>query len=191
MISSTIEVIAAAVLTFLVVVIVSGIFNWLVELARRCDQAAADIDVQLRQRNDLIPSLVAVVKGYAAHEHSTLEAVARARSAAMAAPAGGDKLQAERALESALGRLFAVAEQYPDLKASAAFRQLQDDISTVEKKIAAARRFQNNAVAEYNITRAQFPANVMALIFRFRQRDSGIIAPENRGTIDQTPSVAL
>jgi LemA protein len=185
------EVIVIAAVTFLVVLAVNGLFNWLVELGRRCDQAAADIDVQLRQRNDLVPNLVAVVKGYAAHEHSTLDAVARARSAAMAAPAGADHKAAELALGSALGRLFAVAEQYPDLKASAAFLQLQGEIGEVENKIAAARRFLNNAVREYNTTRAQFPANVVSLICRFSERDPGIVPQESRGTIDRAPSAAF
>jgi LemA protein len=185
------EVIVIAAATFLVVLAVNGLYNWLIELWRRCDQAAADVDVQLRQRNDLIPSLVTVVKGYAVHEHSTFEAVARARSVAIAPPDGVDQKTAELALGSALGRLFAVAEQYPDLKASAAFRQLQGEIGDIENKIAAARRFLNNAVAEYNITRAQFPANVLSLICRFHQRDPGIVLPQNRGTIDTAPSIAF
>ena len=185
------EVIIIAAVAFVVVLAANSLYNWLIELGRRCDQAAADIDVQLRQRNDLIPNLVAVVKGYAAHEHSTLEAVARARSAAIAAPAGADRNAAEVALGSALGRLFAVAEQYPDLKASAAFLQLQGEIGEVENKIAAARRFLNNAVREYNTTRAQFPANILSLICRFAERDSGVVPHENRGTIDAAPSVAF
>jgi LemA protein len=186
-----IQILVIAAVTFLVVLIVNGLFNWLVELARRCDQAAADIDVQLRQRADLIPSLVAVVKGYAAHEHGTLEAVARARSAAMAAPAGIQHAAAQHALGSALGHLFAVAERYPDLKASAAFVQLQNEVGEIENKIAAARRFMNNAVREYNTTRAQFPANLLALVCRFQQRDPGIVPPESRAMIDAAPSVAF
>jgi LemA protein len=178
-------------LTFVIVLGANGVYNWLVELARRCDQAAADIDVQLRQRDDLIPNLVAVVKGYAAHERATLEAVARARSAAMATPAGTEHRTAEFALGSALGRLIAVAEQYPDLKASASFLQLQSELGDMENKIAASRRFLNNVVAEYNTTRAQFPASILAAIFRFRPRDPGIVPPENRGSIDTAPSVAF
>jgi len=178
-------------LTFLVVLIANDLYNWLIQLARRCDQAAADIDVQLRQRDALIPNLVAVVKGYAAHEYGTFEAVVRARSAAMAAPAGAGQVQAELALGSALGRLFAVAEQYPDLKASASFLKLQDEIGDIENKIAAARRFRNNVVAEYNTTRAQFPCNIVATICRFRARDPGIVPEENRGTMDSAPQVAF
>jgi LemA protein len=183
--------IAFATLTFLVVLVATGLYNWLIELARRCDQAAADIDVQLQQRAALIPNLVAVVKGYAAHEQSTLEAVARARSAALAAPAGAGQVQAELALGSALGRLFAVAEQYPDLKASATFLQLQGELGDIENKIAAARRFLNNVVAEYNTTRAQFPASILSLICRFAPRDFAVVPSQSRGTIDTAPSVGF
>jgi LemA protein len=185
------ELILIAGLTFVIVLAANSLYNWLVELDRRCEQASADIDVQLRQRDDLIPNLVAVVKGYAAHESGTLEAVARARSAAMAAPAGTDRAQTELALGSALGRLFAVAEQYPDLKASAAFLQLQGEIGDIENRIAAARRFLNNAVREYNTTLAQFPANVLAAICRFAHRDPGIIPPGSRGAIDKAPMAAF
>lgn len=183
--------IVIAGLTFLVVLVANDVYNWLIALSRRCDQATADIDVQLRQRDALIPNLVAVVKGYAAHERGTLEAVARARSAAMAAPAGVEQVQAERALGSALGLLFALAEQYPDLKASAVFLQLQSDLADLENRIAAARRFRNNVVAEYNTTLAQFPNNLVALFCRFRARDPGIVPDESRGTIDAVPQVAL
>jgi len=184
-------IIALAGVTFLLVLGVNSVYNWLVELARRCDQAAADIDVQLRQRHDLIPNLVATVKGYAAHEQATFEAVARARSAAMSAPAGAGQTTAELALTSALGRLFAVAERYPELKASGPFLQLQGEIGDVENKIAAARRFRNNVVAEYNITRTQFPNNLVAALCRFHARDPGIVPEETRGTIDTAPAVAF
>lgn len=185
------DAIVIAAVTFVVVLAANSLYNWLIELGRRCDQAAADIDVQLRQRNDLIPNLVAVVKGYAAHEHGTLEAIACARSAAMAAQGGADQKAAELALGSALGRLFAMAEQYPALKASANFLQLQGELGEVENKIAAARRFLNNAVREYNTTRAQFPANVMSLVCRFPERASGIVPQESRGAIDSAPSAAF
>ena len=187
----TYVIIVLTAATFFVVLGANSTYNWLVELGRRCDQAAADIDVQLRLRNDLIPNLVAAVKGYAAHEQVTLEAVARARGAAMAAPAGSDQRMAELALGSALGRLFAIAERYPDLKASASFLQLQGELGDVENKIAAARRFLNNVVAEYNTTRAQFPANIMAVICRFRPRDPGIVPEQSRGTIDTAPAVVF
>lgn len=184
-------VIASGVLTFLVVLGVNSVYNWLIELGRRCEQAAADVDVQLRQRNDLIPNLVATVKGYAAHEQGTFEAVARARKAALTAPAGPDQTTAEAALGAALGHLFAVAERYPDLKASVVFQQLQGELGDVENKIAAARRFLNNIVAEYNTTRTQFPANIVATICRFLPRDPGIVPEENRGRMDTAPAVAF
>ena len=186
----TVTIVLAA-LTFLVVLIANDLYNWLIALARRCDQAAADIDVQLRQRDALIPNLVATVKGYAAHERGTLEDVARARSAVMAAPPGAGQVQAELALGSALSRLFAVVERYPELKASANFLQLQAEIGDIENKIAAARRFLNNVVAEYNTTRAQFPNNIVALLCRFPMRDPGIVPAVSRGTMDTAPQVAF
>ena len=184
-------IIIAGVVTFLVVLGGNSVYNWLIELARRCDQAAADVDVQLRQRHDLIPNLVAIVKGYAAHEQGTLEAVTRARRAAMRAPAGEDQSRAELALATALGHLFLIVEQYPALKASAVFLQLQGELGDIENKIAAARRFLNNVVAEYNTTRTQFPANVVAMICRFLPRDPGIVPEQSRGRIDTAPSVAF
>jgi len=184
-------IIFVGVATFFIVLGANSVYNWLIELARRCDQAVADIDVHLRQRNDLIPNLVAIVKGYAAHEYVTLEAVARARSAAMVAEAGEVQNNAEIALASAIGHLFLVAEQYPDLKASTVFRQLQRDLAAIEHKIAASRRFLNGVVAEYNITRTRFPANIIAAICRFFPRDPGIVPEESRGTIDTAPSVAF
>ncbi|HLY04392.1 MAG TPA: LemA family protein [Rhizomicrobium sp.] len=189
--SDTYIVVGAGAVTFLVVLGANSVYNWLIALGRRCEQAAADVDVQLRQRNDLIPNLVATVKGYAAHEQGTFEAVARARKAAMTAQGGPDQTAAEASLGSALGRLFAVAEQYPELKASSVFLQLQADLGDVENKIAAARRFLNNVVAEYNTTRTQFPANIIAAICRFLPRDPGIVSDENRGRIDTAPSVAF
>ena len=186
----TVTIVVAA-LTFLFVLGINTVYNWLIALSRRCDQAAADVDVQLRQRDALIPNLVAVVKGYAAHERSTLEAVAHARSAVMAAPAGAHLVQAELALGSALSRLFAVAEQYPELKASDSFLKLHDELGDLENKIAAARRFLNNVVAEYNTTRAQFPANILSQVFRFAPRDSGMVPKDSRGTIDTVPSIGF
>jgi LemA protein len=184
-------VVVVGVLTFVFVLGGNGVYNWLVALSRRCDQAEADIDVQLKQREDLIPNLVAVVKGYATHEVETLEAVARARSAEMAAPAGAEKRTAELQLGTALGRLFAVVERYPDLKASQSFLQLQGEIGDIENKIAASRRFLNNAVAEYNTTRAQFPSNLIAAVCGFKSRDCGIAPETRRGTMDTAPQVAF
>ena len=166
-----------------------AIFNRLVALRRNCDQASADIDVQLRQRHDLIPNLVEVVKGYATHERGTLEDVMKARAAATAAPAGAAQAAAEAAFTGAIGRLMAVAESYPDLKASANFASLQDELSDIENKIAASRRFLNAAVAEYNVTREQFPANLLSGVFGFPAREVSVIADGERATMQAAPAV--
>ena len=162
-----------------------AIYNRLVALNRRCDQASADIDVQLKQRHDLIPNLVETVKGYAGHERGTLEAVIKARSTAMASPSAGN----EAALGSALIRLMSVAEAYPELKANTSFAELQAEISDTENKIAAARRYLNNASNEYNTSREVFPANVVANLFDFGVRDAGILAKDERAPLDAAPAV--
>ncbi|MES2861315.1 MAG: LemA family protein, partial [Pseudomonadota bacterium] len=136
-------VVIIAVLGFIAV----GSYNKLVALDQRADQSFADIDVQLKQRNDLIPNLVETVKGYAAHEQGTLNAVTQARAAAAGATTVDQKVQADNMLTGALGKLFAVAEAYPDLKANTNFLELQRELTDIENKLAAARRFFNNAVA--------------------------------------------
>ena len=123
-----------------------SIYNGLVAMRQRVSQAFADIDVQLKQRHDLIPNLIETVKGYVTHERETLEAVVKARNAAIAAQGPAAQGQAETMLSGALRQLFALSEAYPDLKASANFQQLQTELSDLENKIAAARRFFNNAV---------------------------------------------
>lgn len=165
------------------------VFNRLIALGRRCDQAGSDIDVQLKQRHDLIPNLVQTVKGYAGHERGTLEAVMKARAAASQAATPGAQMQAEAALGSALGRLMAVAESYPDLKASANFEQLAAELSDIENKIAAARRYLNSAVNEYNTTREQFPANAVASLFGFTVRDTVVFAKSDRAAMEAAPAV--
>ena len=151
------------VLLFLVV----GAYNRLVALDQASDQSFADIDVQLRQRQDLTPNLVEAVKGYAAHERGTLDAVTQARAAAQSAQGVDERVQAENMLTGALGRLFALSEAYPDLKANTNFQQLQTELSDIENKLAAARRFFNNAVAEFNAVRRQFPTIVFAALVGF------------------------
>ncbi len=151
-------VVIIAVIGFLIV----GAYNRLVALNQKANQSFADIDAQLKQRQDLIPNLVETVKGYAGHEKGTLEAVVAARAAAAGATSVDDKVQAENVLTGALGRLFALSEAYPDLKANTNFLQLQADLSDIENKLAAARRFFNNAVAEFNAVRAQFPTVLFA-----------------------------
>ena len=157
-----ITLIVIAVIVALVLFIVVGAYNKLVALDLRADQSFADIDVQLKQRHDLIPNLIETVRGYAGHEKSTLEAVIAARSAATTATSVNDKVEAENMLTGALGRLFALTEAYPDLKASPNFLELQRELSDIENKLAAARRFFNNAVSEFNAVRRQFPTVLFA-----------------------------
>ena len=154
--------IVIGVIVAVVLFAVMGGYNKLVALDQRADQSFADIDVQLKQRQDLIPNLVETVKGYATHERGTLDAVTQARAAAAGATSVNDKVQAENMLTASLGRLFAVAEAYPDLKANTNFQQLQLELSDIENKLAAARRFFNNAVSEFNAVRRQFPTVLFA-----------------------------
>ncbi len=163
MITLIVIVVIVAVIGFIVV----GGYNRLVALDQRADQSFADIDVQLKQRQDLIPNLVETVKGYAAHERGTLDAVTAARAAAAGAHNVNERVEAENMLSGALGRLFAVAEAYPDLKANTNFQQLQTELSDIENKLAAARRFFNNAVSEFNAARRQFPTVLFAGLFGF------------------------
>ena len=164
------------------------IYNGLVALRQRANQAFADIDVQLKQRHDLIPNLVETVKGYASHERGTLEAVVQARNAAIAAPGVEQKVAAENMLTSALRQLFALSEAYPDLKANTNFQQLQEELSDIENKLAASRRFFNNAVQEYNTGIEQFPAALFASTFGFTHRTFFDLG-ESRPQLEQAPSV--
>ena len=166
------------------------IYNGLVAMRQRVNQAFSDIDVQTKQRHDLIPNLVETVKGYASHERGTLEAVVQARNAAVAAQSGGVAAQAaaENALSGVLRQLFALSEAYPDLKASQNFQQLQREISDIENKIAAARRFFNNAVQEYNTGIQQFPAALFAGSMGFTPKQFFDVG-EERKTLEQAPQV--
>ena len=159
--------IVIGVIVVVLLFVVVGAYNRLVALDQRADQSFADIDVQLKQRQDLIPNLVETVKGYATHERATLDAVTQARAAAAGANSVDDKVQAENMLTASLGRLFAVAEAYPDLKANTNFQQLQTELSDIENKLAAARRFFNNAVSEFNAARRQFPTVLFAGLVGF------------------------
>jgi LemA protein len=165
-----------------------SIYNGLVAMRQRVNQSFADIDVQLKQRHDLIPNLVETVKGYAAHERGTLEAVVQARNAAVAAPGVEQKVAAENMLSGALRQLFALSEAYPDLKANQNFQQLQAEITDIENKLAASRRFFNNAVQEYNTGIQQFPAALFAGVFGFSQRQFFDVGPD-RAQLDQAPAV--
>ena len=180
-------------LIIIVVAVLAAIwvYNNLVALRQRTNQAFADIDVQMKQRHDLIPNLVETVKGYAGHERGTLEAVVNARNAAMSAQAQGpaQQAQAENMLSGALRQMFALSESYPDLKASANFQQLQAALADIENKLAAARRFFNNAVSEYNASIQAFPAVVFAGMFGFASREFFDVGAENRAALDQAPTV--
>jgi LemA protein len=164
------------------------IYNGLVALRQRANHAFADIDVQLKQRHDLIPNLVETVKGYASHERGTLEAVVQARNAAIAAPGVEQKVAAENMLTSALRQLFALSEAYPDLKANTNFQQLQTELADIENKLAASRRFFNNAVQEYNTGIEQFPAALFASAFGFTHRTFFDLG-ESRPQLEQAPNV--
>jgi LemA protein len=179
------------ILAIIVVAVIYGIatYNGLVGLRQRVNQAFADIDVQLKQRHDLIPNLVETVKGYAAHEKTTLDAVVEARNKALVAQGPAQQAAAEQQLSGALGRLIALSEAYPDLKASANFQQLQSELSDVENKLAAARRFFNNAVSEYNAAIQALPAVLFAGPLGFQPREFFDVGAEARQTLDVAPSV--
>jgi LemA protein len=164
------------------------IYNGLVAMRQRANQAFADIDVQLKQRHDLVPNLVETVKGYASHERGTLEAVVQARNAAISAQGPAQMAAAENQLTGALRQLFALSEAYPDLKANQNFQQLQTEITDIENKLAAARRFFNNAVQEYNTGIEQFPAALFASSFGFTRKEFFDLG-ETRASLDVAPQV--
>ena len=150
--------------------VLAGMYNTLVQLRVRCDSAWSDIDVQLKRRHDLIPNLVETVKGYAAHEKGTFENIAKFRSMAMQATGPADKAAAENQLTGALKSLFAVAENYPQLKASEQFTQLQGSLSQTEDTIQNARRYYNAVVRDLNTKIQSFPTNILAGMYGFQQR---------------------
>jgi LemA protein len=184
---STTTWIVLGVIALLVIWIII-IYNGLVAMRQRVNQAFADVDVQLKQRHDLVPNLVETVKGYASHERGTLEAVVQARNAAMTAQGPAQMAQAENMLTGALRQLFALAEAYPDLKANQNFLQLQAELSDLENKIAASRRFFNNSVQEYNTGIQSFPAVLLAGSLGFTQKEFFDLGAE-RATVGQAPQV--
>ena len=184
---STTGWIVIAVIVVLVLWVVM-IYNGLVTMRQRVNQSFADVDVQLRQRHDLIPNLVETVKGYAAHERGTLEAVVKARNSAVAAQSTDDKVAAENVLTGALRQVFALAEAYPDLKANQGFQQLQNELSDIENKLAASRRFFNNSVSEFNTGIQQFPAALFAAALGFHERQFFDLG-EERKTVGEAPQV--
>jgi LemA protein len=172
----------------LIVLWALGVYNGLVAMRQRTGAAYADIDVQLKQRHDLVPNLVETVKGYATHERGTLEAVVAARNASMQAQGVAATAAAENQLSGALRQLFALAESYPDLKANASFTTLQGELSDIENKIAAARRYFNNAVNEYNTGVQQFPAALFAGAFGFAPKEFFDLGAD-RKTLSEAPAV--
>ncbi|MCW5723665.1 MAG: LemA family protein [Maricaulaceae bacterium] len=180
--------ITLGVIAVLAVVIVL-IYNRLVALRQTCRQAWGDIDVQLKQRHDLVPNLVETVKGFAKHEKETLENVTKARQMAVDAKSIEEMAGAENMLTGALRRLFAVSEAYPDLKANQNFLALQHELADLENKIAAARRFFNNAVAEFNTAIEQFPAVLLASPFGFKAKQFFEVAAADRAAVEAAPNV--
>jgi LemA protein len=171
------------------VVLLIAIYNQLVRLRQNVRQGVADIDAQLRQRHDLIPNLVEAVKGYAGHEASTLEAVITARNAAAKGDAPGGTSEAQ--LKLALDNLLALGEAYPDLKASANFQSLQNELGDVEDNLAAARRALNTAAARFNAARESFPAVLFAGMLGFGEADFSRLAESEKSVVDQTPKVVF
>src|SRR5919197_6124106 len=185
---STTGWIILGVVVLVVIASVVMVYNGLVAMRQRVNQAFADVDVQLKQRHDLVPNLVETVKGYASHERGTLEEVVKARNAAIAAQGPAQQAAAENMLSGALRQLFALAEAYPDLKANANFQQLQVELTDIENKIAAARRFFNNAVQEYNTGIQQLPAALFAGMFGFTRKDFFDLGT-SRTEVEATPQV--
>ena len=159
------------VIIVLVVIVFIFLYNGLVKLRNRVDNAWSQIDVQLQRRHDLIPNLVETVKGYAAHERQTLEAVTQARNNAVQAQGPAAQGQAENVLTGALRQLFAVAEAYPDLKANQNFLNLQEELTSSEDRVAYARQFYNDSVLGYNTKRQSLPSSILAGMFNFSPRE--------------------
>jgi LemA protein len=178
------------ILAVIVLVVLFGTasYNRLVAMRQQCNQAFADIDVQLRQRHDLVPNLVETVKGYTGHERGTLDAVVQARTAALAAQGPAAKAQAETMLGGALQRLFALAEAYPNLKANSNFQQLQTDLTGIESRLAAARRSFNAMVQGYNSMIQQFPTMLFARAMGFAPHEFFNLGGE-RPQVEQAPQV--
>jgi LemA protein len=166
-----------------------SLYNGLIKLRNRRQNAFADIDVQLRQRHDLVPQLVETVKGYAAHEKELLVRITEARTAAMGAKSIDDKIAAEQQLTSALQGLRVQVEAYPDLKANQNFLQLQEELSDIENKLAASRRFFNGATTEYNNAVESFPGNLVARNFGFKREVFFDLGEDTRRQMEEPPKI--
>lgn len=182
-----------AIIIIVIVVILAlwaaGIYNNLVKLRNNRENAFANIDVQLKQRHDLIPQLVATVKGYAEHEKEVFLRVTEARTAAMNATTINDKVEAENQLTSALNGLKISLEAYPELKANQNFLQLQGEIADIENKLASVRRFFNSATKELNNAVQTFPSNLFAKMFGFQKEPMFEVAPEDRKSYEEAPEI--
>ena len=166
-------------------------YNLFIKLRNNRENAFADIDVQLKQRHDLIPQLVATVKGYASHEKETLDRVVSARNGAVNARSIDDKIVAENALSSALSGLKITVEAYPDLKANTNFMHLQEEISDIENKLAAVRRYFNSATKEMNTAIEMFPGNIIAGMFGFRKEMMFDLGASDRKNMEQAPQISF
>jgi LemA protein len=173
---------------FLIILFTVSLYNRLVRLRINREQAFADIDVQLKQRHDLIPQLVDSVKGYMGHERGVLTAITDARANAMKATTINEKIEAETKLSAALEGLKVSVEAYPDLKASQNFMELQNEISDIENKLAAARRFFNSATRELNVATEVFPSNLIATLFNFK-REAMFELGDQRQEAEQPPKI--
>lgn len=182
-------IIVFIVITILLVLMIITIYNRLVRLRNNRENAFADIDVQLKQRHDLIPQLVDAVKGYMKHEQGVLTEITNARANAMNATNINDRIDAENKLSGALAGLRVAVEAYPDLKASKNFMNLQEEISDVENKLAASRRFFNSATKELNNGIQVFPTVLFAAMFGFQRQPMFEIAPEQRAAHEQAPKI--
>jgi LemA protein len=184
--STTLIIIIALVV---IALLVASIYNNLVKLRNNRENAFANIDVQLKQRFDLIPQLVATVKGYATHEKELLEKITAARTAAMSATSINDKIQADQQLSSALAGLKVSVEAYPDLKANQNFLQLQGELADIENKLAATRRFFNSATKELNNAVQTFPSNLLAGMFGFQKEPMYEIQASERQAMETAPKI--
>ncbi len=181
-------IIIIAVLVVLVIAAIS-VYNNLVRMRNNRENAFSNIDVQLKQRHDLVPQLVATVKGYATHERETLEQVIRLRNEAASAVGIDDKIKAENALSGALAGLKVTLEAYPELKANQNFLQLQTEVSDLENKLAASRRYFNSATKEYNNACETFPANLIAGMMGFHRESMFEVSQAERVILDKAPEI--
>ncbi len=185
----SVTVIIVLIVVLLVVLWLVASYNTLVRLRVSRENAFANIDIQLKQRYDLIPQLVSTVKGYATHERELLESVTRARTAAMSATTTNEKIEADNVLSNALAGLRVSLEAYPDLKANQNFLQLQGEISDIENKLAAARRFFNSTTRELNVTVQSFPTNLLAGMFGFKTEPMFEISANERAQHEKAPEI--